>query len=290
MSIKIITDSTCYIPEHLVEKYNIDIISLNLFWDDKTIKETEMDNNAFYNLLATKDVFPKSSQPAIQDVIDTFEKNIIEGDEIIGIFLSSKMSGTYQSTHMVKEQLLVKYPEAKIHLIDSLSNSMELGYVALKAAELASLGQSANDIINASKDIIMKSKFIFMPGTLEYLRRGGRIGRANALVGSLLRITPLLTVEDGVTSVLSKVRTKKKAIDTMTTYVEEQINTFGLGDIIVHHIQNECEAKTLAKRLEKIVGQPVDICSIGPVIGAHVGPGAIGIVYYTKELPATQRN
>lgn len=285
MSIKIITDSTCYIPEHLINKYDIELISLNLFWEGKTEKETEMDYDAFYNLLAKKDIFPKSSQPAIQDVIDTFEKNINEGHDIIGIFLSSKMSGTYQTTQMVREQLLMKYPDAKIHLIDSLSNSMELGFVALKAAKLASQGQSIDEILNASRDMIKKSKFIFMPGTLEYLRRGGRIGRANALVGSLLKITPLLTVDAGVTSVLSKVRTKKKAINTMVTYFEEQIHSFGLGDIIVHHIQNESEAMDLAKRLEKIVGHSVDICSIGPVIGAHVGPGAIGIVYYTDEIP-----
>lgn len=286
MGIRIITDSTSYLSSEQIGKYDIKVVSLNINWNNESFKETDMDNDDFYNRLASdKHDLPKSSQPNVEEFTSAFEDAVKEGHEAIGIFLSSEMSGTYQTAHMIKNQLEEEYDNARIHLIDSRSNCMQLGLLALTAAKMASEGKDVNTIVDACEDLKLRSKFIFMPGTLEYLRRGGRIGTAKALVGSLLKITPLLTVTQGITTIFAKVRTKKKALNYLIDYFEEQIDDLGHGDVIVHHIQNLEEGKALAKRIEDRIGRPVPLHSIGPVIGTHVGPGAIGIVYYTREKP-----
>ena len=191
------------------------------------------------------------------------------------------MSGTYASAESTKQMLLENYPDAEIEILDSRSNCMQLGFTALVAAQMAAEGKSMNEVIFAAKEVITHSRFLFTPDTLTYLKKGGRIGGASALVGTLLQIKPILTVADGKTSVFTKVRTKKKAIDALIEGLKSDLKTRNLGDIIVHHINCPEEGRLLADRLESELDRPVQIQSIGPVIGVHVGPGSIGIAYYT---------
>lgn len=179
--------------------------------------------------------------------------------------------------------ILEKYPQAKIEIIDSSSNCMQLGFAVLTAAKAAKINKSVPEIIKEVEKNIKRSRFIFIPETLEYLRIGGRIGTASALLGSILQIKPILTVTNGKTHVLSKVRTKKRAIEDMLNIFLEDIHKFGLGGVIVHHINCEEEASKLSKLIESKIGTIVNLSSIGPVIGTHVGPGAIGIAYYTQQ-------
>jgi len=283
MAVKIVTDSTCYIPEKMLKEYGIDLVSLSVSFDSEIYKESEITNEEFYTLLNKYNVFPKSSQPSVDEVYKAFEKHIKNGDEVVAVFLSSDMSGTYQSALMVKGMILENYPEGKIEVIDSRSNSMQLGYAVLTAARAAADGKSLKEVISLTEKNIKRSKFVFSPDTLEYLKKGGRIGTASALLGSILQIKPVLTVLDGKTTTLDKVRTKKKALKRMIDELIENITEFGVGEVIVHHINCEEEAKKFAAMIEKYVGKAVDICSIGPVIGTHVGPGALGVVYYTQE-------
>ena len=288
MAVKIVTDSTCYIPKEMLKEYGIDVVSLSVSFDNDIYKESEISNEEFYALLDKYNVFPKSSQPSIDEVYRAFEKHIKNGDEVVGVFLSSDMSGTYHSALMVKDMVLENYPEAKIEVIDSKSNSMQLGYAALTAARAAADGKSLKEVIKLTENNVKRSKFVFSPDTLEYLKKGGRIGTASALIGSILQIKPVLTVLDGKTTTLDKVRTKKKALKRMIDELIKDITEFGIGEVIVHHINCEEEAKKFAAMIEKYIGKAVDICSIGPVIGTHVGPGTIGIVYYTKDEIVTE--
>ena len=144
-------------------------------------------------------------------------------------------------------------------------------------------GKSMDEVITIAEYVFNNSRFLFTPETLEYLKKGGRIGGAAALFGNILQIKPILTVVDGETSVFKKVRTRKKTIEEIVTTVLNDIESKGLGDIIVHHINCEEEGLKLAKILEEKLCRKVSIQSIGPVIGLHVGPGSIGIAYYTKE-------
>lgn len=281
--IKIITDSTSYIPSELLKKYDITVISLNVFINHQSLEETSLSNETFYQDMARADEIPKSSQPSPEVFYQTFEKFVKEGHHIIGIFISSEMSGTYSSALSIRAQLLETYPQAKIEIIDSRSNCMQLGYAVLAAAKAAHHHKPFEQVVAAAYDVIQHSRFLFTPDTLTYLKKGGRIGGASALLGTLLQIKPILTVSDGKTEVFTKVRTKKKAVDALVQGLMKDLETRDLGDVIVHHINCPEEGKALAQRLSDLLHRSVQIQSIGPVIGLHVGPGSIGLAYYTIE-------
>ncbi|BBE30192.1 hypothetical protein OSSY52_03330 [Tepiditoga spiralis] len=283
MSVKIITDSTSYIPENIKKELDISILSLNISFDTEEYKEIELKNETFYKKMEEYDELPKSSQPSIKDFYTAFEEIVIAGHEIVGVFLSSKMSGTYSTALMVKNMILENYPEAKIEIVDSTSNSMQLGFAAITGAKLAKEGKNIEEIVSEINKNIKRSKFIFIPDDFKYLKKGGRVGTAQAIIGSVLKIKPILTVINGKTAVLEKIRTRKKAIEKMIDIFAKDIEKYGFGDAVVHHINCEEEALKLADLLKETTGKIIKIVPIGPVIGTHVGPGSIGIAYFTKE-------
>lgn len=282
MAIKIVTDSTSYIADEYIKKYDINIVSLNVIINGVSSREVDIENEVFYEEIRNSKEIPKSSQPIPEEMLNTFREIVEDGDSIVGIFLSSKMSGTYSNANMIKDMILEDYPDAEIHILDSKTNCMQMGFAVIEAARTASEGKSINEVINAANHVINNSRFLFTPETLEYLKKGGRIGGAAALFGNVLQIKPILTVVNGETSVFKKVRTRKKAIEEIVKTVLEEIESKGFGDIVVHHINCQEDGLKLAKALENKLGKKVEIQSIGPVIGVHVGPGSIGIAYYTK--------
>ena len=282
MAIKIVTDSTSYIADEYIKKYDINIVSLNVIINGVSSREVDIENEVFYEEIRNSKEIPKSSQPIPNEMLNTFKEIVKDGDSIVGIFLSSKMSGTYSNANMIKDMILEDYPDAEIHILDSKTNCMQMGFAVIEAARAASEGKSINEVINAANHVINNSRFLFTPETLEYLKKGGRIGGAAALFGNVLQIKPILTVVNGETSVFKKVRTRKKAIEEIVKTVLEEIESKGFGDIVVHHINCQEDGLKLAKALENKLGKKVEIQSIGPVIGVHVGPGSIGIAYYTK--------
>ena len=282
MAIKIVTDSTSYISDEYIKKYDIKLVSLNVIINGVSSREIDIENEVFYEEIKNSKEIPKSSQPIPNEMLNTFREIVEDGDSIVGIFLSSKMSGTYSNANMIKDMILEDYPDAEIHILDSKTNCMQMGFAVIEAARTASEGKSINEVINTANHIINNSRFLFTPETLEYLKKGGRIGGAAALFGNVLQIKPILTVVNGETSVFKKVRTRKKAIEEIVKTVLEEIEAKGFGDIVVHHINCQEDGLKLAKALENKLGKKVEIQSIGPVIGVHVGPGSIGIAYYTK--------
>lgn len=281
MSIRIIADSTCYLPKEYIDKYNVSIVSLNVLLNGKSYRETDLENDWFYKEMSKSPSIPTSSQPSIDDFYKAIESQVKEGHDIVGIFLSSDMSGTFSTSNLVKEMILEKYPNANIIMLDSRSNCMQAGYAILEAAKAAADNKSLDEVVSIAKSVIENSKFIFVPDTLDYLKKGGRIGGAAALFGSLLQIKPILTVTDGKTTVLTKVRTKKKAIDKIIDTVIEQNLKSPIKGLIVHHINCESEGQELANKLQdKLEISNIKIQSIGPIIGLHVGPGSIGVAYH----------
>lgn len=281
MAIKIVTDSTSYIPKKYLEKYDISVISLNILLKNTNRRETSISNQTFYKEMEEAKEFAVSSQPTPEEFYDVFDKIAKNGDDIIGIFISSEMSGTYSTANLVKNMILEKY-DINIEIIDSRTNCMQMGFIVLEAAQYAKLGKSMNEILDIIKNTIKNSRFVFSPSVLDYLKKGGRIGSASALIGNLFQIKPILTVNNGKTDVLAKVRTKKKAVSTMIDILMNDLKEKELGGVIVHHINCEEDGLTLAKNLEEKLNMKVDIQDIGPVIGSHVGPGSIGIAYFWK--------
>ena len=282
MAIKIVTDSTSYIAKEYIDKYDIKVVSLNITMNGNSRRELDIDNKSFYEEVKVASEIPKSSQPTPEEMLNTFKSIVKKGDSIVGIFLSSKMSGTYSNANMIKNMILEDYPNADIRILDSKTNCMQMGFAAIEAARVASENKSIEEVVSVANYVLENSRFLFTPDTLEYLKKGGRIGGAAALFGNVFQIKPILTVVDGETSVFKKVRTRKKAVEEIVKAVLDDIENKGLGDLVVHHINCEDEGNMLAEALGSKLSKKVNIQSIGPVIGSHVGPGSIGIAYYTK--------
>jgi len=280
--VKVLTDSTSYIDKIIKNELDIKTVSLHLKFENVNFREIDIDNDSFYKMMDEKGI-PFSSQPSVSEMYTEMESVVASGDELLCIFISSDMSGTYSTANMVKTMILEKYSNANIQILDSRSNSMQLGFAVIAAARVAKEGKTLDEAVRVAVEIFNRSRFLFIPENLEYLRKGGRIGGASALIGNLLKIIPILTVEDGKTTVLAKVRTKKKAVLTMLEKMFEDIDNFGLGEIIVHHINCYDEATQLAYLINEKLKVNVNICDIGPVIGLHVGPGSIAVVYYTQK-------
>lgn len=282
MGVKVITDSTSYIDEELRKELDISILSLYVSFEDESIKETEIENEAFYEMMKEKG-FLLSSQPTLGELYQGMVEVVSKGDDLLCIFLSSKMSGTYNSACAVSKKVMEEYPDRKIYIIDSRTNSMQLGFAAIVAARAAKAGKDIEEVKAIVEDNIKRSRFLFIPDNLEYLKKGGRIGDASALIGSILKLIPILTVKDGNATTFKTVRTKKRAVKEMIDKILEDDNKYSIKEIIVHHINCYGEAEELAQNLKGKLNIDLNIVGIGPVIGVHVGPGAIGIAYYTED-------
>ena len=281
--IHIISDSTSYIPKLKQEEYNIEIIDLMVNFKEESFLERDLEHHDFYAKMKAEGI-PKSSQPAVGEILKSMNRQLQKGNDIIAIFLSSKMSGTFQSAMTCKEMLLEEYPKRKIEVIDSKTNSMQLGLQVLQIAKARDAGMSYDGLYQFGKTLADRTRFIFIPKTLDYLKEGGRIGAAGALLGNALKLIPLLTVVKGETSSFKTVRTRKRAMKEIQNQVEQDHEAFEIKTLIIHHIDAEEEANEWKKSLESQFPFPIEVTAIGPVIGMHVGPGAIGVCYLTKEI------
>ncbi|HHX61902.1 MAG TPA: DegV family protein [Epulopiscium sp.] len=282
MAVQILTDSTSYIHKDIQKELGIKIISLNVIRGYESMREIDIDNRSFYSGLNKKEI-PSSSQPSVEEMYKMMKAMVEEGDELVCVFLSSKMSGTYANSHLAKDMVLEEYPAGKIEIVDSESNCMQLGFAAIVGARLARAGGKLQEVKVAVEENIRRSRFMFLPDNLEYLIKGGRIGGASGLIGTLLKIIPILTVENGETTVLKKARTKTKAVGVMLDRLIQDGKAYGLKEVCVHHINALEEAKELAATIQEKLNIVPTISDIGPIIGLHVGPGAIGLVYYTEK-------
>ncbi|WP_041276006.1 DegV family protein [Desulfosporosinus acidiphilus] len=282
MAVIVLTDSTSYLSEKIRKELNIKMVSLNISYGNDSMREIDIDNDRFYKMMASNGI-PTSSQPSVGDMYREMLDVVEKGDSLCCIFLSSDMSGTFSTGQIVKKMVLERHENAKIEIVDSRSNCMQLGFAVVMAARAAQAGKSLEQVKEAALDIIKRSRFLFIPENLDYLKKGGRIGGASALLGNLFKIIPILTVENGKTTIMMKVRTKKNAVLAMFDTMLQDINSCDLGEIVIHHINCLDEAKELANVIKEHLEVIVDIMDIGPVIGLHVGPGAIGIAYYTLK-------
>ena len=284
MAVRILTDSTAYIPQAEIDKYNISVVSLYINDGNIHERELDMDFEAFYDRLRDMKTIPKSAQPSPEVMLEAMKAILDEGDEVLGVFISGSMSGTIETALMVAEMIRAEDPDARITILDSESNSMQEGYAVLSAAECALAGGNVVDCEKAARDTMARTRFLFAPHTLEYLERGGRIGRASALLGSVLKLVPVLTVENSVTSTYSKVRTYQKALAAMRDKVgADMAQCGGIKRACLHTIaDSEHIGEFRDNLIVPLIGMNVDLIPLGPVIGAHVGP-AVAIVYETYE-------
>ena len=281
MAVKIITDSTADISNSLIQSLGIEVLSLYVTFGEDNIKDSDISNEDFYKRMEAEEI-PISSQPAVGDILIAMKETVEAGDDFVCVFLSSAMSGTFQSATLTMEYLQEEYPEAKMAVIDSESTSMQLGYCAIEGARLAQAGGDFESVVKKVKDTVARTRFLFTPNSLDYLNKGGRIRGAKTLFGNMFKVTPILTVKDKEADVLLTVRTKKRAKATIIEHVVEDDKLYKVEEACVHHINAYDEAVSLKEDLAKVLDVPITIGDIGPVIGLHVGPGAVGIAYRTK--------
>jgi DegV family protein with EDD domain len=275
MPVAIVSDTCHYLTPELIAANEIHEVSLYLHWPDRTERESEItDYTAFYERLRSDSELPTTSQPSIGDFLAVYEPLLAEGKEIVSIHLAGGMSGTVRSAEQAREQL--GRDAQRVHVVDSATACGGQGLVLLAAAAAARAGADAAAVAERTTRARAQLQMWFAIDTLEFLRRGGRIGGAQAWLGSTLKIKPILTVESQITPI-ERVRTSRRAFERMVDLLRDRARD-GADGWMVQHIQAPREAEELIDRGREIFGSdPVTTSEIGPVIGAHVGPGLLGV-------------
>ncbi len=283
-NIVVVTDSTSNLPPDLVSEQEIPVIPLKVHWGDETyIDGVTLQPEQFYRWLQERDDFPTTSQPSAGEFIEFF-KSVTEkytsDITILGIFISSELSGTLLSATQAKAML----PDLDIHLVDSRSVSLGLGFQVLAAQQAVQAGVSLEEVLERVQRVRESTTLIFTVDTLEYLHRGGRIGGAARLLGSALNLKPLLTIEDGRVEVLEKIRSRRKAIQRMLDLAEERLGDrkpVAVGVIDVDAV--ETADSVVGAVMARLKPGRLYRSWVTPVVGGHAGPGTVGIGFYTAD-------
>lgn len=282
----VVCDTTAYLPDELIAEYGIRTVSLYVTIDGEQQAEgsiSRAEYDTFYERLSASPGIATTSQPSVGDFVATYGPLLDEGREIVSLHLSSGISGTCDSARQARQQLIDDGRGGeRIHVFDSRSACGGLGLSVLAAAHAARQGASAEEALAAAERARAGLKIWFAIDTLEYLRKGGRIGAAQALLGSALQIKPILTLEEEIRPV-EGVRTRRRAFERLVEYARER-RADGADAWVVQHIHDREAADRLVAHCREIFGSdPVFIGEIGPVIGAHVGPGLLGVGGTSRE-------
>lgn len=280
MRIAVVTDSTAYIPDELIEDYNINIIPLSVIFGNESYREgIDISSAQFYQKIKESKNLPSTSQPPIGEFVKLYEELAENYDAVISIHLSSKFSGTYQGA--VSAGNMVEGID--VYAYDTELSTMPQGFYAIEAAEMARQSKSPEKIIARLDEIKKTVRTYFMVDDLQHLVRGGRLSGAQAFVGSLLSIKPVLHIVDGVILPFEKIRTRKRALRRISSMLEEDAKQGKVVKVVFIHANNEKAACQLQDDFTKKYPEVETVISyFGPVIGTHLGENAIGVAWYNK--------
>ena len=272
--VAVVTDSTTYLPADLIERWGIEQVSLYVGWAGDHLPEPEYDLDEFYTRLRSSDDLPSTSQPSVGDFLACYEPLAEAGRDIVSIHIASGLSGTYESAREAARVIEDKGHRGRVEVVDGQTGAGGLGCLVLAAAAAAGQGQSLPQVVEAVRQTRQGLDMWFCLDTLEYLRKGGRIGAAQALVGSALKIKPILTFGTEIAPV-GRVRTKKRAMERMIAYLHE-LHERGASGWFIQHAQSSADAATLVAEGKALFGtDPLFCTEVGPVLGAHLGSGML---------------
>lgn len=277
-STAVVADTTSYLPPELLAKHDVKLVSLYVGIEGEQDREADItDLHAFYERLRASNEVVSTSQPSVGDFIAVYEPLLAEGKEIVSIHLSSRISGTCESAMLARERLTADGKGGeRIVICDSGTAAGGMGLMILAASHSAEAGESATQAKGRAEAARNELKIWFAVDTLDYLRRGGRIGAARAWIGTTLKIKPILTLEDEITPI-ERVRTRSRAFERLVDYARQRHDD-GADAWVVQHVQDPENAERLVEACRPIFGHdPVFTSEVGPVIGAHVGPGLLGV-------------
>jgi len=273
----IITDSTSYIPNDLVSKYNIHVTPQVLIWGEKTYEDgIDILPSEFYQKLSTSKVMPTTSQVTPVTFQKLFSKLVKEDYDILAILISNQLSGTIKSAIQAKEE----FPGTNIEIVDSNTTAMALGFVVLTTARAAQEGASLKECVDLANKAKENVGVVFAVDTLEFLHRGGRIGGAQKLLGTALKMKPILEVTGGRVEGIERVRTRSKSLNRLVEVIEERINGRSPIHLATLHANSAADAKELlATASSKFSAIESIFSEVSPVIGTHAGPGTVGLAF-----------
>jgi len=280
VKVAIVTDSVANLPTDVIREHNIYVIPQILNWEGQSLlDQIDITTEEFYRRLPLAKELPKTSQPSPGQFTEHFQKVAEYAESIVAVFVSSALSGTVQSAHLGAEAM-GDYP---IEIVDSRSASLGLGLLAVAAARYAAEGHDYHAVAAYVRTLVPRLRVMFVVDTLEYLHKGGRIGGAKRLVGSVLSIKPVLHLEDGQIEPLASIRTKSKAIQYMLDVVLDEMRGKSKIHAGVIHANAAEEALYIADKVRaEVTPNELIINELTPVIGANVGPGIVGMGYYTE--------
>ena len=285
--VAVVTDSTHYMPREVAERHGLHIVSLYVRWGDPPHNDREADLpdfDGFYGHLRTARELPTTSQPSVGDFLSVYEPLVERGDDIVSIHISGGISGTVRAAEQARDELieLGVHPD-RIVIVDSATTCAGLGLLAVAAANAAQGGAGVAEAAARARKLRERMKILFAVDTLEFLRRGGRIGGAQAWIGSTLKIKPILAIESEIVPI-ERVRTWGRAFERLVDHLGA-LREDGNDRFFIQHIQAPDQAEKLAERGQAIYGRPPEFVSeMGPVIGAHAGPGLIGVTALPDAL------
>jgi DegV family protein with EDD domain len=277
--VAVVTDSTAYLPPELIEKHGLEVVPLYVvFGGDRTVRETEItDYPAFFEELRQAESLPTTSQPSVGDFAGVYEPLLAAGKDIVSLHISAGLSGTAESARQAADGLEREGKGGeRVHVIDSRTAAGGLGLLTLVAAVAAQRGAEPDEIEQAIEEAGGELKMWFALDTLEFLKRGGRIGAASAWIGSTLKVKPILTVSSELSPV-ERVRTSSRMFERLVDYARQRHESEADG-WAVQHINAPEQCERLVERCREVFGcEPVMVSEIGPVLSAHTGPGLLGV-------------
>jgi DegV family protein with EDD domain len=272
--VRIVTDSTADLTPEQQRAAGITVVPLNVHFGDQVFRDhVDLSADDFFRRLKAASQLPRTSQPSVGAFEEAYRTLREGGDEIVSVHLSSKVSGTCNSAQMAAQSV----GEGKIEVVDSLSTSMALGFMALEGAKLAKAGGDRQEIAQRLRALVPKARVICVVDTLTYLERGGRIGKARALLGSLLNVKPILQLKDGEVVPLGRARGRPQALSRLVELLERDGK---VSELAIMHGAARSDAEQLRDRVASTYpGIDIQLTEIGAVLGTHTGPGVIGFTY-----------
>jgi len=280
--VAIVTDSLAWLPPEVAARHGIRVVPLHVHIGEEEFTETvDITNREFYARLTNGGPHPRTSQPAVGEFLEAYREAARDAEGILSVHASSKLSGTCASAAMAAGQLREERPYVVVETLDTLQIATAQGIVAIRAAQRAASGAAFGEVLTAAREVLPKPRVLLAVETLEYLRRGGRIGRAQAFLGSLLHVRPILTVEQGEVAPLERVRTRRRAMERLLELMERYAAGRPLAHVGVGHARAPEEGQALLEmvRARFSVGELL-FAEIGPVIGTYVGPGALALTFH----------
>lgn len=284
--IKIVVDSGSDIPEEILKKYDMGFISfLSLFGEEQYVHRVNITNEEFFEKLESFDGFPTTSQTPYGEMLDYFSKLCAEHKTVIYFALSGAASGQYQTANMVRNEILEENPDADFRIVDTQKFSLYIAITAVRAAQMAQEGKSADEIIAECEKYIVSWRCYLLVDTLKYLEKGGRLSKATAFVGTMLDIKPILTIEHGLVESLDKLRGKKKLLDKLIEKITDDPDFDSENPQFLVVQSDEEKGQQACEKLREEFGEDCIAMygEFGPLIGTHVGKGAIAIIPRIKQ-------